>query len=237
MAACGGGGGGIQMPTITSVSVSCSPTMVTSGGTSQCSATVNGTGAFNPSVSWSVTPTSSGGTISSSSRLIYRPYGGRDRPGYRHGYFHAGFHQRWHGDDYSEPNTATSNSQPLVVDQGPAGATGVVNIAYITIQVCVPGSTTQCQTIDHVQVDTGSSGLRLLSSVLTIPLPDENDSSGNPLNECQLFLDGYMWEVSKPRMSTLQVRRQDRFQCRSLTATLLPPVVPARPPAAMTAAA
>ena len=36
--------------------------------------------------------------------------------------------------------------------------------------MCVPGTTT-CQTIDHVQVDTGSFGLRLLASQLTLSLP------------------------------------------------------------------
>ena len=67
-----------------------------------------------------------------------------------------------------------------------------VNEAFTSVTVCVPNTTT-CQTIDHVLVDTGSSGLRLLSSVLTIPLPQQNDSSGNPLDECTVFLDGYVW--------------------------------------------
>jgi hypothetical protein len=34
--------------------------------------------------------------------------------------------------------------------------------------VCVPGSTSDCQTIDHVLVDTGSTGLHLIGSVLTL---------------------------------------------------------------------
>jgi hypothetical protein len=79
---------------------------------------------------------------------------------------------------------------PLVVDSGPDGTEA--NIAYTSVTVCVPG-TNQCQTIDHVQVDTGSSGLRLLSSVLTIPLPQTTDSSGNSLDECMVFVDGYVW--------------------------------------------
>jgi hypothetical protein len=192
LTACGSGGGS-NMPTITSVSVSCSPSTVTSGGTSQCSATVSGTGSFSTSVTWSVSaPTGSAGSISSSglytaptvdATLLVTVTATSMQDSTKMGTATITVN----------PNTAMSNSQPLVVDQGPAGATGVVNIAYITIQVCVPGSTTQCQTIDHVQVDTGSSGLRLLSSVLTIPLPAENDSSGNPLSECQIFLDGYIW--------------------------------------------
>jgi hypothetical protein len=45
-------------------------------------------------------------------------------------------------------------------------------------------------------VDTGSSGLRLLSSAsggeFNLNLPAEN-ASGNPLDECLVFLDGFVW--------------------------------------------
>ena len=47
LTSCGGGGGGsnsLPAPTITSVSVSCNPTSVQTGLTSQCTATVMGTG-------------------------------------------------------------------------------------------------------------------------------------------------------------------------------------------------
>jgi photosystem II stability/assembly factor-like uncharacterized protein len=39
-------------PTITSVNVSCDPTTVLEGQTSQCSATVHGTGSYDPTVAW-----------------------------------------------------------------------------------------------------------------------------------------------------------------------------------------
>ncbi len=88
-----------------------------------------------------------------------------------------------------------SNVQPIVVNPGPPGV-GAVNEAFTSVTVCVPG-TTQCQTIDNILVDTGSYGLRLLSSAaggeLTLALPQEPDSSGNPLAECLVFLDGYVW--------------------------------------------
>jgi hypothetical protein len=93
------------------------------------------------------------------------------------------------------PGTAASNIAPLMVDSGPSG-TSEANIAYTTITVCVPGSvppSVNCQDIDHVQVDTGSSGLRLVSSVLSVSLPQSTDSSGNALDECLIFLDGYVW--------------------------------------------
>jgi len=79
------------------------------------------------------------------------------------------------------------------VDPGPQPQTfTTVDEAFTSVTVCLPNSNT-CQTVGHVLVDTGSSGLRLLSSVLTIPLPQQNDSSGNPLDECMVFLDGYVW--------------------------------------------
>ena len=52
-----------------------------------------------------------------------------------------------------------------------------INTAYTTVTVCAPGSTSNCQTIDHIQVDTGSSGLRILSEVLTITLPVQKDTA------------------------------------------------------------
>ena len=60
------------------------------------------------------------------------------------------------------------------------------------VTVCVPG-TGNCQVIDHVQIDTGSVGLRILSSVLTLPLPRQSDANGNPLLECAQFADGFSW--------------------------------------------
>ncbi len=45
-----------------------------------------------------------------------------------------------------------------------------------------------CQSIDHVMVDTGSSGLRILSSVLTsLSLLPETDTNGNTIAECTVF--------------------------------------------------
>jgi hypothetical protein len=60
------------------------------------------------------------------------------------------------------------------------------------VTVCVPGSNS-CQAIDGVLVDTGSSGLRLLSSVLSVALPQQTDASGHPIAVCGQFQDGYTW--------------------------------------------
>jgi hypothetical protein len=86
------------------------------------------------------------------------------------------------------------NFANITVDSGPAALqNGEVNFPYVTVTVCVPGSTTQCQTIDHVQVDTGSSGFRVISSVLTASLPAQSSSGGKPVFECLPFADGYVW--------------------------------------------
>ena len=70
---CGGGTGGSGLstsPTITSVTVSCTPTSISTGQTSACTATVSGTGSYSSAVSWLVSPTSMG-TVSSSG--VYTP--------------------------------------------------------------------------------------------------------------------------------------------------------------------
>jgi hypothetical protein len=87
---------------------------------------------------------------------------------------------------------APQNVQPLSVDVGPAGIT---NILFVSVTVCAPGSSSNCQTIDHVQVDTGSAGLRLMASVLspTLALPQQLAPDGNPLVECIQFVDGFSW--------------------------------------------
>ena len=84
-----------------------------------------------------------------------------------------------------------SNVQAITVNAGPAGT--YANGAFTSVTVCNPGTTT-CQTIDGVLVDTGSSGLRLLSSLLTgVSLPQQKAASGSPVVECLPFVSGYTW--------------------------------------------
>jgi hypothetical protein len=91
------------------------------------------------------------------------------------------------------------NVLPMTVDAGPAGVINAgiaeTNIPFVNVTVCQPGTTT-CQTIDHVLVDTGSSGLRLISSVLNnalTALPQVRDGSGNALAECVVFASNVSW--------------------------------------------
>ncbi|MGB7281372.1 MAG: DUF3443 domain-containing protein [Candidatus Acidiferrum sp.] len=86
---------------------------------------------------------------------------------------------------------STSNVQTMTINAGPAG--GYVDGAFTSVTVCVPGSTTNCQTVDGILVDTGSSGLRMLSSALTITPTQQKDSSGDAIGECVPFVDGFTW--------------------------------------------
>lgn len=85
---------------------------------------------------------------------------------------------------------AASNVAAISVNGGPTG--DYANGVFVTVTVCVP-STSNCQTIDDVLVDTGSYGLRLLSSTgggaLTLALPTQS----GPIGECAPFLDGFTW--------------------------------------------
>jgi hypothetical protein len=83
-----------------------------------------------------------------------------------------------------------ANVVKVAVSGGP-NAQAAINTLFTTITVCLPGTST-CQTIDNIQVDTGSYGLRLLSSVLTLTLPVDQ-VNGSSLLECTTFVDGYSW--------------------------------------------
>jgi hypothetical protein len=88
------------------------------------------------------------------------------------------------------------NTLTLTVDSGPAAATGQINHGYVTVKVCAPGSQTQCATVDHVLVDTGSVGLRLVRSVLVaggVTLNAQTDSQGLAIEECVSFGGGQTW--------------------------------------------
>jgi hypothetical protein len=86
---------------------------------------------------------------------------------------------------------AVNNVLPVQVNAGPIG--GQVDILYVTVTICVPG-TANCQNIPFVQVDTGSSGLRLLASSFSLPLQTMTNLSGNPFANCVQFADmSYAW--------------------------------------------
>jgi hypothetical protein len=90
----------------------------------------------------------------------------------------------------SSSNSSATNVLPVVVNAGPTNS--ALNQLFATVTICVPG-TSNCQTINGILVDTGSVGLRVLSSVLTQPLPQQSGAGGAPVVECLPFVDGFTW--------------------------------------------
>ena len=89
------------------------------------------------------------------------------------------------------PIATLSNVQPITVDAGPTG--DYTNGLFTSVTICMPNDDTQCQTISGILVDTGSVGLRILSSVFSLPLPQETAENGEPIAECVPFLDSLAW--------------------------------------------
>jgi hypothetical protein len=103
------------------------------------------------------------------------------------------------------PFTATvtgSNTLPITLAT-PGSPGAYVNEPTVSVKICVPGSTTECQTINNVLLDTGSFGLRVFNSLVTIPLtkettsvptvlpsPQPSDTSSGTVAECAEFGTG-----------------------------------------------
>lgn len=70
----------------------------------------------------------------------------------------------------------------------------LVNQPCGSITLCVPGTAT-CQTVGDIVVDTGSVGLRVFKSALTVDLSQhiEKDAQGNQIGECVIFGTGATW--------------------------------------------
>jgi len=98
----------------------------------------------------------------------------------------------------SFPASAASQFDPnvavITVEQGPGNN---VNIPYVTVTV-MPAGTSTCKDIDHVLLDTGSTGLRLFTSTLTsttptLTLPPHQVGADSTIYECAQFLNYKAW--------------------------------------------
>jgi hypothetical protein len=93
-------------------------------------------------------------------------------------------------------NIGHANIAPLYVDGDPCSGGGNANEPFTNIKICAPGNKTNCQVIDHVTVDTGSTGLRLPSSAfnanpsLLQAMPYVPTSDGQILTNCATFGSG-----------------------------------------------
>ncbi|OLL32227.1 hypothetical protein BTH42_07175 [Burkholderia sp. SRS-W-2-2016] len=99
------------------------------------------------------------------------------------------------------PEALAANAVRVTID---AGVSNVPNMPFVSITICAPG-TGNCQTIDHVLVDTGSWGVRIFASQLpaSVSLPQQKDGAGNLVAECMQFFDGYTWGAVK--LADLQI--------------------------------
>lgn len=103
------------------------------------------------------------------------------------------------GGGSSTPNSSGSgitpsnaaNVRPVTVSEG---ITGAANMLMTTVTVCAP-NTNQCQTIDNVQVDTGSDGLRILAAALpsSVALPVVPAANAPITGACAIFGTGFTW--------------------------------------------
>jgi hypothetical protein len=90
----------------------------------------------------------------------------------------------------SGPSSPSGPSGPNVlavtIDPSSAAVCTFANEPCTQVTICQPG-TSHCQTIADVLVDTGSSGLRIFASAVTITLPASN------LGECMYFGGATDW--------------------------------------------
>ena len=101
----------------------------------------------------------------------------------------------------SQDTPTGSNTTEVIVDGGPDNFSfGAMNTPYVTVTVCAPNST-NCVTIDHVFLDTGSYGLRVLKSrVSNLSLPAvmlaadaQRQTAAGTVVECYPFVLGGVW--------------------------------------------
>ena len=220
---CGGGGGGygggqVQTPFV-SLSAATLPfgTQATGSTSASQAVTVSNTGGATLSVS-SVTlsgansagfaATTNCGNVAAGSSCTVNVTFAPSAPGAASATLNIASNAASSPDTVGLSGTGTSaagaNTVPVTVDTGPTG--NGLNILFVTVTVCAPG-TAICQTIDHMQVDTASQGVRILSEVLTEPLKSalttRTSGIGHALVECAQFGDGYSWGPVKTADLTL----------------------------------
>lgn len=91
-------------------------------------------------------------------------------------------------------NAPVPHTVQITAGPGPSTVNPYMNGAFVSVTICVPGSTSQCTTVPDVLLDTGSSGLRVLSSALSdLPLTNMT-SAGATIANCVQYVDlTYNW--------------------------------------------
>lgn len=84
--------------------------------------------------------------------------------------------------------TTLNGDNVIPLSVGACGVDGYHNEPCISVKICTP-STSNCQTIDNILVDTGSYGLKIFKSLVTVSL-STIQVSGADLANCTGYLDG-----------------------------------------------
>lgn len=95
-------------------------------------------------------------------------------------------------DNAASPLVPGANVLRITVDRGTDGS--AINTPFVTVRVCQPGTAT-CVDIDHVVLDTGSSGLRVAASALPagMALAPVTNAGGQAVGQCAQFASGFSW--------------------------------------------
>lgn len=119
--------------------------------------------------------------------------------------------------------STTPNVQPITVAKITSGTR---NMLQTSVTICIPATST-CQTIDNIQVDTGSQGLRILSSALAPPLvlPSVTASTEATAASCTVFGSGYTWGS----VSTADVHLAGEVAAATSIQVIADPAIPAVP--------
>lgn len=185
LAACGGGGGGGSSNPAPSVSIAFAPASAGPGKTATLTWSSSNASSCTASNAWSGSQATSG-TLSVTQTAIGS-------------YAYALACTGSNGTATATATLTVSNTAALTIDTGPSSlnaSNSVINVPYVSVTVCKPGSTAaaDCQTIDHVMVDTGSYGLRLVTPLKSgLTLPSVTTPSGVAAGECAQFVSGYAW--------------------------------------------
>jgi hypothetical protein len=89
----------------------------------------------------------------------------------------------------------TGNTASISVDSEVFGA---VNAPFVTVTICSTSDTSECMSIDHVLLDSGSVGLRIFAqpsttaALSTLNLTSQT-AGGYPVGECAQFVQGNTW--------------------------------------------
>jgi Protein of unknown function (DUF3443) len=122
---------------------------------------------------------------------------------------------------FADPSFAAANNvMNANVNHGVSGQG--VEQAFGQIKVCAPGSTTQCQNIAGLLIDTGSFGLRIFAQALTVHLPVQTAGSDR-IAECAFFGSLTTWG----RVATADVTMGGEPTIQNLPVQIINPNFPA----------